>query len=288
MPTLVGKGIKTYPTDEDLAEVAANYLSLAGGHRYAKGTNQIPTLTVQSGTYNKITGGLWGVVTNGGMENATSYLTLEGTTKVLGFVSGTVGKNSTYSGHVNITINGGTYECDIFGCGNTGMTNTDGSVEITINGGDFTNVWSVASMAPTMANNPPATKLLDLSGWTGDKADLANLFSLSIDFDVVRLPEGVTEAELIDIASKQTEAPATDAPETTKTPETDKPKETAKETQKPAPETKKENDDNSTPVTPEKDNGMATVLIAVIVIAVVIIVGMGAVIIVLLKKNKKK
>ena len=287
-PTLVGPGVKTYPADEAFAEVASNYLSLAGGHRYAKGTDQIPTLTVQSGTYNKITGGLWGVVTNGGMENATSYLTLEGTTKVLGFISGTVGKNSTYGGHVNITINGGTYECDIFGCGSTGMTNTDGTVDVVITGGDFSKTWSVAGISPTMQNNAPASTLLDLSGFKGDKASLASLFAVSVDFDTVRLPEGVTEAELVDLAGKQTEAPSTTSPavETTKAPETDKPKETAKETQK--SEVDNDEKENNTPVAPAENNSMMTLLIVVIIVAVVIVGGMGAVIIVLLTKNKKK
>ena len=285
-PTLVGEGVKTYPADEAFVEVASNYLSLAGGHRYAKGTDQIPTLTVQSGTYNKITGGLWGVVTNGGMENATSYLTLEGTTKVLGFVSGTVGKNSTYSGHVNITINGGTYECDIYGCGSTGMTNTDGTVDIVVNGGDFTNCWSISGIAPTMQNNAPASAILDLSSFNGDKASLASLFVVAVDFDSVKLPAGVTETELVDLAGKQTEAPATTvAPvETTKAPETEKPKETAKETHKQNDET----DGNDDVVAPAEPDGMMSVLIVVIIVAVVVIGGMGTVIIILLAKNKKK
>ncbi|MBR6776846.1 MAG: hypothetical protein IKM27_03760, partial [Clostridia bacterium] len=39
-PTLIGQGVKCYPSDEEMTDVAANYISLSGGHRYARGTDQ--------------------------------------------------------------------------------------------------------------------------------------------------------------------------------------------------------------------------------------------------------
>ena len=112
--TLVGEGVETYPTDPVFEGVAANYVSLAAGRRYAKGVDVMPTLTVQSGTYNKVVAGMWGVSATTVMDPATTYLTLEGTTKVLGNIIGTTGQTSPFGGHVNITINDGTYDCDIF------------------------------------------------------------------------------------------------------------------------------------------------------------------------------
>lgn len=287
-PTLIGEGFETYPRDEAYKDVAANYLSLSGGHRYARGDAQIPTLTVQSGTYNKVVAGLWGVVTNKGMDDATSYLTLEGTTTVLGTVFGTVGKNSTYSGHVNITINGGKYACDIYGCANTGFLNEDATVDLVINGGDFSEAWSVCATAPGVKNNVPVSALLDLSSYSGDKTALAQVYAVNADFNEVRLPEGVTEAELIDLVTKETEPPVTvpetTAPQTEKAPASDKP-----ETDK--PESDKPEATEKTPGDTVENDGegidLMLVLIIVIVVAVVIIGGLGAAIVVILLKKKK-
>lgn len=290
-PTLIGPGFKTYPSDEAYSEVAANHLSLSGGHRYAKGTDQIPTLTVQAGTYNKIVGGLWGVLTDREMENATSYVTLEGTTKVLGAISGTVGKNSLYSGHVNITINAGTYMCDIYGCANTGFVNDDATVDIVINGGDFKDAWSICGYAPGVKNNVPASSLLDLSGYTGDKTALAQAFAVSADFTTVKLPENVTEAELIDLVAKETEPEATTPAETEPAPS-----ETVKQTEKADKVTEKaepvesvpsNNIQNGTQNDGQSSDSLMTVLIIVIIVAVVVIGGLGAAIIVILLKKKK-
>lgn len=291
-PTLIGEGVDTHPADPAYNEVAANYVSLSGGHRYARGDNQIPTLTVQSGTYNKVVGGLWGVSIGKEMTNATTYLTLEGTTTVLGAINGTIGKNTDFSGHANITINGGKYACDIFGVGPTGMTNTDGTVDLIINGGDFSEAWSICEAAPSMANNTPALSILDYSGYTGEKADLARAFAISLDFDTVKLPAGVTEAELIALAgdamAPETTVPETKAPETVETQAST----SVVDDESPADdENDKNNEGEKQDAVPddsaEGSINLTLVLIIVIVAAVVVLGGLGVAIIVLLAKKKK-
>ncbi len=292
-PTLVGQGVKTYPSKEDYADSAMQYISLAGGHRYAKGDNQIPTLTVQSGTYNKIAAGLWGVATDRGMNNATSYLTLEGTTKVLGSISGTVGKNSLYSGHVNITINGGTYECDIYGVGTTGMTNEDGTVDLVINGGDFKNAWSINHMAETRANYAPMYSILDFSGFTGDKMALASAFAIVTEgFNEIKLPEGVTQEELVELAlqiekdketetEEQDETSVPDADDTTKAPDGEDATKAPVTTAKP---------DTTSPETtdPANDGGNGDMTLWIIIGVVAVVVVAAVVAVVLIKKKAAK
>lgn len=285
-PTLIGEGFKSYPADEAYNEVAANYLSVSGGHRYARGDDQIPTLTIKSGTFNKVVGGLWGVSTDKEMTNATSYITLEGTTTVLGAISGTVGKNTMYSGHVNITINGGKYLCDVYGCGPTGFTNTDGTVTMTINGGDFSEAWSVCGTFAGAANNVPSSAVLDLSGWTGEKTGLAQVFAVTADFNTVKLPEGITESELVELAGTITEPEATE-PVPVETQGTKETESHVKQTEVPENETEKANDEDKTEEpSAEGSNSLMLILIIVIIVAVVIIGGLGVVIIVMLKKKK--
>lgn len=288
-PTLIGEGFETYPKDEAYKEVAANYLSVSGGHRYARGDDQIPTLTIKSGTFNKVVAGLWGVTTNKEMTNATTYLTLEGSTTVLGSVIGTIGKNTNFSGHVNITINGGKYNCDIFGVGKTGMTNDDGSVDLVINGGDFSEAWSICSTAPGMTNKAPSVSILDLSGYTGEKVGLAQAFGVAADFSLVKLPEGVTADQLVELVNKETE-PETEAvtvPETEKQTEKTEDKEEPKETEKvEEPENNTQNNDTQNNTSASGDSNLMLILIIVIVVAVVVIAGFGTVIVVLLKKKK--
>ncbi len=293
-PTLIGEGVDTHPADSAYNEVAANYVSLSGGHRYARGDDQIPTLTVQSGTYNKIVGGLWGVSIGKEMTNATTYLTLEGSTTVLGAINGTIGKNTDFSGHANITINGGKYACDIFGVGPTGMTNTDGTVDVIINGGDFSEAWSICKTAPSISKNAPALSVLDFSGFTGETKDLARAFAVSLDFDTVKLPEGVTEADLLAMVDKdaipETAAPETAAPET-KAPETQAVTSVVDDESPADIETDKvdeeEEKDNTVPNdTQESSSNLTLILIIVIVAAVVVLGGLGVAIIVLLAKKK--
>ena len=97
--TKIGEGVKTYPADELFVDVPNYYVSLAGGHRYAKSTGENPTLLVQSGTYNKILAQWGGAVVEA--KDMTSYITIEGTTTVKGILSGTVHQMIKYTGHVN-------------------------------------------------------------------------------------------------------------------------------------------------------------------------------------------
>ena len=279
-PTLMGSGINCYPEDDAYVESAANYISLSGGHRYAKGDNQIPTLTVQSGTYNMICGGIWGVTPTSEMKDATSYLTLEGKTKVLGQITGTVTQNSQFSGHVNITINGGSYPCDIYGVGPTGLVNTDGTVDIIINGGDFSECWSINQSFENAPNNLPAISILDFSEWSGSKEGLAQAYSVVTDFTEVKLPNGMTEDKLLELVEKkETE---TIAPEETEAPVGDDSQETE------APKNDDGNDKPSGAVDVEGNGGSSnTTLIIVIIVAVVVVAGFGTAILIVLTKKKK-
>ncbi len=282
--TLIGEGVKCYPSDEAYEGVATEYISLAAGSRHNGCQNRNPSLLVQSGTYNKITAGAWGTIATQLMNNSNTYLTIEGTTTVLGSISGTVNSTAQFKGNVNITINSGTFfECDINGVGSTGMVNTDGIVNIKINGGDFKNAWSISQAPMGSSNNLPAVCTLDFSGWTGDKLSLAYADALVTDITDIKYPEGVTKADLtaaLADAPKDTEPPAT---EPAKPEDTSKPEES---------ETKKQDDVTKVPETkepttstePGDDEGSDLGLIIGIVAAVVVI---AAVVVVIVMKKKK-
>ncbi|MBQ4116867.1 MAG: hypothetical protein IJD37_05775 [Clostridia bacterium] len=289
-PTLVGEGINCYPTDEAFEGVAQNYVSLAGGPRYNNSKDKITSLVVKSGTYNKITGGSWGTVATHNIENNTTYLTIEGTTTVLGAISGSVNSKTPWGGHVNITINDGTFECDINGVGATGMTNTDGTVKMTINGGNFKNAWSINQSAMGAANNMPAACSVDFSGWKGDTLGLAYANGVITDITDIKYPAGVTADQLAEaLKNAPVDEPETDEPDTaepgtaeTKAPETSAPKTEAPDDEETkAPET-------SAPVIDDGANegGSNTTLIIIIVVAVVVVA--GVVVGIVLSKKKKK
>lgn len=290
-PTLIGEGVNCYPSDEAYKEVATNYVSLSGGHRYARGDDQIPTLTVQSGTYNKVVGALWGVSTGKEMTNATVYLTLEGTTKVLGVINGSIGKNTDFSGHVNLTINAGTYECDIYGVGPTGMTNSDGTLDIVINGGDFSNAWSLSECAPGFRNNAPATVTLDFMNYTGDSAALSQILDLipAGDFEDIKIPDSFKyiPPQVVDTepeATRAVETPketegATDS-ETTVAEDGDESASAPTDNEDPA-----ESDSEKVDKEPEGSDALMITLIIVIVVSVAIIGTLSAIIFIKLKKK---
>ena len=100
--TLIGEGVNCYPKDELFEGIAPNYISLSGGHRYSGKADMTTNLVVQSGSYNIVAGGIWGVnntrkfdedgnlTQTNNMDGASvSNLTLEGTTTVWGQVIGT-------------------------------------------------------------------------------------------------------------------------------------------------------------------------------------------------------
>ena len=300
--TLVGEGVNCYPTDDAFEGVAANYVSLSGGHRYSGGVDLTTNLVVKSGSYNCIVAGEWGVNTSrsyntaddptSGIKstnnldgNTKAVMVLEGTTTVYGQIVGTNKQNSEFSGNTTITINGGTYECDINMGGSTGFLNTDAVATLIINGGNFENVWSINDAIAGYKNNAPAVSKLDFSGWKGEKLGLAQAFGMVTVFTDIVLPEGVTEQQLIDLlnsaAPATTEAPATTAqPDATTAPDKET-EEAPKATEAPDVEETKAN----TPVeTPDEEGGSNIGLIIGIVAAVVVI---AAILLVVLKKKKK-
>lgn len=216
--TLVGEGIKCYPFDEAFTGVASNYISLSSGHRYAGGVDTTLYLKVKSGTYNTIAAGMWGVnnvrryneaynpesgikSTNNLDGNTVAKLIIDGTTTVYGSIIGTNKQMAEFSGETYITINGGTFECDIFAIGKTGMLNTDGQAIVKINGGDFKGMWSINAIEIPHTNNAPAYSLLDFSDWKGSLKDLAYAYSVTDiteeKFTEIRLPDGITPEMLM-------------------------------------------------------------------------------------------
>ena len=213
--TIVGDGVNCYPSEEDYEGVGQFYVNLTAGPSYETLKNKPTNLLVKSGTYDTICGGNWGVADAHVLENVDANLYLTGTTKVLGAVNGSVGgaANSTFSGNVNITIDGGTYECDIFGGGKSSFVNEDAEVHITINGGTFLDVYSIEEMSLAYRYNPAKLSVLDLSGYKGDYANLEAINAIVGEFTVIKWPdewEGPKNAP----AESETEAVSTDAPET--------------------------------------------------------------------------
>ena len=297
--TKIGEGVKTYPADELFADVPNYYVSLAGGHRYAKSTGENPTMLVQSGTYNKVLAQWGGAVVDA--KEITSNITIEGTTVVKGILCGTVHQMINYFGHVNITINGGTFEGDINGVGPTGFANADGVVTFKINGGNFGNAYGINAADITNKGNAPAATIVDFSGWKGEDAQLAYAVALvadeasGIDTKFVKLPAGKTVEELAQWAAENpyeapetlppvddtTEAPVDDttvpgADDTTKAPE-------AENTTK-APTVTNAPEQTTAPATDDAGNEAGFPWIIVVIAAVVVV----AVVVVVVVMKKKK
>ncbi|MBE6718498.1 MAG: hypothetical protein E7574_04520 [Ruminococcaceae bacterium] len=284
--TLIGPGFQCVPNDENQEGVAAHYLSLNMGHRYQKRSNENPTLVVKGGTFNRIWGANWGITANYPVKNSTVNITLEGTTRVLGMITGSCSSTKLdFGGNVTITINGGTYtECDIFGVGPTGLTNADGRVTIKINDGIFKDLFSIAEVQPEHTNNAPAVSVLDLSGFKGEKIQMAYILDVMETFKEVKLPAGVTEQELADLLAAvppETDAPVTDAP-VTDAPATDAPATDAPATQKPATQKPA-----TTPAPTDNGEEGGEFPTAIVIIAAVAVVAIAAVVVVIVLKKKK-
>lgn len=282
-PSLVGEGVNCYPTDSGYEGVSDYYVSLSSGPRYTASKNKVSNLVVKSGTYNKITGATWGTSASHLAENNTTYLTIEGTTTVLGAISGSVNATAQWGGNVNITINGGTFECDINGVGATGMKNTDGIVKIVINGGNFKNVWSINQVALGHTNNPPAASSIDFSGWKGELLDLAYANMAITDITDVKYPEGVT-ADQLEQLIKNSVATET-VPATDNNTEETKPAEStpAKDEETKAPVV----DETKAPVIDDGGEGGSNMTIIIIAIVAVVVIA-GVVVGIVLGKKKKK
>ena len=302
--------------DDGFEGVANYYISLSNGHRYDKldGTEDPKSLhmIVRSGTYNKIVGGAWGTVTANwndrdsgdeeaqkkfyryAYQNVTTNLTIEGSTYILGELCGTNGKAQPFGGNVNITINGGQFECDINGAGVTSFLNEDAIVNITVNGGDFTSVWSVNTIALNFKGAEPSVATLDCRNFPQDlDYSLAHMYGMITDFqqDKVLLPDWFDTSKIAEMeshnpnatpaetAAPETDAPATDAPEESKAAEATEDADESK-----APETE------DTVIVDNKgdEGGSNTGLIIGIIAGVVVVAGAVAGVIISKKKGGNK
>ena len=190
--TVVGEGVNCYPVDPEKADDPSYYVSLSAGHRYEGAPDGTELhLIVKSGAYNVIAGGGWGVAkTNYYLSGATSYLTLEGTTRVLGGVVGTEKANVQYGGNSVITVNGGTYEGYIYGGGQSSFINTNASVQIIINGGDFSKLRSVLPIDPEAVYHQPKYTSVNLSSLPETQRDaVLKIEKAASGFDDIVLPE---------------------------------------------------------------------------------------------------
>lgn len=282
--TLIGEGFNSYPADEIDKEMEnpMSYVSLVAGHRYSAKKNNTNSLTVKSGTFYKVAGSMWGVISpnpekEGDMksyyeENATVNLVLEGTTKVLGEICGTIIQKSLFSGNVNITINSGTYACDINLVGPTGMYTTDGKVALTINGGDFTELYSLNAYPLNISNNLPAAATLNCANFNGDAESFYGIYN-TIEND--GFTEVVWPATLPEEPVKQeTPTPVTEAPDV------DEPKVTEAKNDNKAP-AKKDDVKVDGP-----DDGISPAIIAVIVVVAVVVIGAVVAAVIVMKKKK--
>lgn len=188
--TVIGNGVNCYPEDDGFKGVAQQYVSLTAGGRYEKLSDTSTDLYVFSGTYNCVAGGSWGVIASSPFSNVATNLTLDGDVLILGKLVGACGgaENSPFGGNVNITINGGTYECDIYAGSKNAFTNSDARVNIKVNGGNFKNVWSLCKMAFGYNGNLPGTSVADFRDFPKDDArSLKSLLNATEGFDASEL-----------------------------------------------------------------------------------------------------
>ena len=298
--TLVGEGVNCYPKEELYAAVPSMYISLSSGHRYNGGVDKTPNLVVKSGTYNIISASIWGVNNNrsfkddGSIRTTSNHdgatnakLVLEGTTKVLGQVIGTTRFRAEFSGATEIIINGGTYPCDIVCSGITGFSNREGIATLRINGGDFKDAWVISPVTEGNMGNAPAASLLDLSGFKGDNAQLAKVYSLAANagFTSIKLPDGVNADQLAQITPPVSATTPSGNGGTTITPEGDNNGQGGIIIGgDDAESTYDKQNGGKVDIDGESGNNM---MLIVVIIAAVVIVALVVVIIVILSKNKK-
>ncbi len=287
--TLIGEGVNCYPDDEGYAEAADHYLNIAAGHIYEGGLDRQTQMVVKSGTYNIVAAGSWGnsnarkVNDDGSINwtynmegNSSTNLTLEGTTTVLGNVVGSTAYKANFSGRANVTINGGTYKCDVTSIGSSGVLNERGQAVLKINGGDFKDAWFIQSAAPSHLNFAPAISILDLSGWKGTDDGLKTLYShVQEGFTQVKLPDGVNEADLKAPVVETTAPPADTTPIATLTPGANN--NTPGNDKKPG-----------AAVGVDEEGGVNIVLIIIIAVAVLVVAAVVVVAVVMIKKMKKQ
>ena len=168
--TVFGEGVITTAANGKAAipQNAAYFPSIAGSSRFFSSKRISETnVTVQSGVYNKIVGGIWGVA----IENQVFHfvgdtnLTLAGDITVLGGIyGGSNDNNAFHSGNANITIRGGMYHGFIRGANSYGFGNKDAAVRIKFTGGNFADSLKVNGGTPgTALYSQPYDTILDLS-----------------------------------------------------------------------------------------------------------------------------
>lgn len=168
--TFFGDGIECTTTDSKLAtaENAPFFIGIAGSNRFSPDKSAVNTnITVMSGTYNKIAGGLWGFSSREPLylfEGDTNVI-IGGSTTVLGSVIGSGNETNTYhEGNANITILGGTFYGTIEGTNKIGFNNSDALVNIIICGGDFTNCTGIyGGNSEEVTYNQPYSAIIDFS-----------------------------------------------------------------------------------------------------------------------------
>lgn len=211
--TLIGEGVRCYPEKESNYNISSYYLSISGGYRCQGGYDLSTDLVVNSGTYNIISAGNFGecISNNISLDGSPSLAAEEndmngksntnlvcgGTTTVYGQITGTTGYYAGFSGSTTVTVNSGTYICDINLIGISGMKNTDGSAVLKINGGDFSGCYSINDIAPGHTDRSPENTVLDFSSFRGELSDLADILKITTYFSTVIYPEGITYEDVL-------------------------------------------------------------------------------------------
>ena len=168
-PLVFDTGITCKVLDANKNEIAKpsdnQYLSVYGGHRYIMhegGTD----VTLRSGTFYSVCAGNNGVSLEGyGQLYGDSHLTIEGTTTVLGTISGTtLDSRGLQDGNSYVTIRGGNIRGNIQMSSSAGFSNPNCKEYLTITGGTFGNTTRfLATVSGSYFGNKPSYSLFDCS-----------------------------------------------------------------------------------------------------------------------------
>lgn len=137
-PTVFGDGIVCERT-----EGSSQYPSIVGGHNNAQ-TDKSSTLTINSGTWQRVRGGTG----SGGSVNYTVNLTFNGGTFVEGVILGSscpANGSGSYSGNINATVNGGEFRQGLASACLADGDTFNGNINLTVNGGTFYSRLAVSS-----------------------------------------------------------------------------------------------------------------------------------------------
>ncbi len=193
-------GVACIPLNSDgtamASPSASHYPHISGGNRYQNLARRDGdfTVTIQSGTYNNIDAGTFGINNNAyGNLQGNPHIVIGGSTTVMGSVYGTTHRATPLlSGDSSITINGGTIHGNIYATGGSGFGFAHSAFRLTIRGGTIHSSEILGKAKKLEANTEtrirynPALSVLDLSDCSAALA--ISLASKAANFTQIILP----------------------------------------------------------------------------------------------------